>query len=154
MTASARMRVPMPISAAQVVCRMRYLSGPGVVLGAVVDQLLARTTSGGTTDWYVDDNLGSVRDIVSITGVEQDHIVYDSFGNILTETNATNGDRFKFAGMQYDYAISYCSPCGTCHCSPRPVALPGRGNKSTFIRVLDYRFLVAFSRSVPRRLAA
>ena len=31
-----------------------------------------------------------------------DHIVYDSFGNILTETNASNGDRFKFAGMQYD----------------------------------------------------
>ena len=77
---------------------MRYLSGPGVVLGAVVDQLLARTTSGGTTNWYLDDNLGSVRDIVNITGVEQDHIVYDSFGNILTETNATNGDRFKFAG--------------------------------------------------------
>ena len=31
-----------------------------------------------------------------------DHIVYDSFGNIVTETNATNGDRFKFAGMEYD----------------------------------------------------
>jgi RHS repeat-associated protein len=28
--------------------------------------------------------------------------VYDSFGNILTETNASNGDRFKFAGMEYD----------------------------------------------------
>ena len=31
-----------------------------------------------------------------------DHIVYDSFGNIVTETNAANGDRFKFAGMEYD----------------------------------------------------
>ena len=31
-----------------------------------------------------------------------DHIVYDSFGNIVTETDAANGDRFKFAGMQYD----------------------------------------------------
>ena len=68
----------------------------------MVDQLLARTTSAGTTNWYLDDNLGSVRDVVSITGVNQDHIVYDSFGNILTETNATNGDRFKFAGMQFD----------------------------------------------------
>ena len=76
--------------------------GPGVVLGAVADQLLARTSSGGTTDWYLPDNLGSVRDIVNIAAVVQDHIVYDSFGNILTETNATNGDRFKFAGMQYD----------------------------------------------------
>ena len=35
-------------------------------------------------------------------GHELDHIVYDSFGNIVTETNASNGDRFKFAGMQYD----------------------------------------------------
>ena len=34
-----------------------------------------------------------------------DHIVYDSFGNILTETNASNGDRFKFAGMQHDSTI-------------------------------------------------
>ena len=48
------------------------------------------------------DNLGSVRDIVSTTGSELDHVVYDSFGNIVTETDAANGDRFKFAGMQYD----------------------------------------------------
>ena len=45
----------------------------------------------------------SVRDIVNSTsGGTLDHIVYDSFGNIVTETNATNGDRFKFAGMEYD----------------------------------------------------
>ena len=31
-----------------------------------------------------------------------DTIVYDSFGNIVTETDPANGDRFKFAGMQYD----------------------------------------------------
>ena len=80
----------------------RYQYGPGVVNGAVVDQLLARTSSGGTTAWYLTDKLGSVRDIVSTTGTELDHIVYDSFGNIVTETNAANGDRFKFAGMEYD----------------------------------------------------
>ncbi len=33
---------------------------------------------------------------------------YDSFGNIVTETNARNGDRFKFAGMQYDAATGQC----------------------------------------------
>jgi len=83
----------------------RYLYGPGVVNGAVVDELLARTSSGGTTAWYLPDKLGSVRDIVSPTGTELDHIVYDSFGNVLTETNATNGDRFKYAGMEFDAAI-------------------------------------------------
>ena len=60
----------------------RYLFGPGVVNGAVVDELLARTSSGGTTAWYLTDKLGSVRDIVSSSGTELDHVVYDSFGNI------------------------------------------------------------------------
>ncbi len=82
----------------------RYLSGLGVVNGAAVDQLLARTSAGGTTAWYLPDKLGSVRDIVNTSGTELDHIVYDSFGNIVTETNASNGDRFKFAGMVYDSA--------------------------------------------------
>ncbi len=84
---------------------MRYLFGPGVVTGAVMPVILARTSSGGTTAWYLTDNLGSVRDIVNTSGTVIDHIVYDSFGNIVTETNATNGDRFKFAGMEWDAAI-------------------------------------------------
>ena len=73
-----------------------------MVNGAVVDELLARTSSGGATAWYLTDKLGSVRDIVSSSGTELDHIVYDSFGNIVSETNASNGDRFKYAGMEYD----------------------------------------------------
>ncbi len=80
----------------------RYLFGPGVVNGAVVDEILARTSSGGTTAWYLTDKLGSVRDIVTLSGGELDHIVYDSFGNIVTESESANGDRFKFAGMEYD----------------------------------------------------
>ena len=81
---------------------VRYLFGPSVVNGAVVDGILARTSSGGTTAWYLTDKLGSVREIVSTSGTVLDQIVYDSFGNIVTETNAANGDRFKFAGMEYD----------------------------------------------------
>ena len=80
----------------------RYLFGPGVVDGAVVDQILARTSASGTTAWYLTDKLGSVRNIVNTSGSNLDHIVYDSFGNIVTETDASNGDRFKFAGMEYD----------------------------------------------------
>jgi RHS repeat-associated protein len=83
----------------------RYVSGPGMVNGAVVDELLARTSSGGTTAWYLTDKLDSVRDIVSSSGTELDHVVYDSFGNILTETNASSGDRFKFAGMEWDITV-------------------------------------------------
>jgi RHS repeat-associated protein len=80
----------------------RYLYGPGVVNGQVVDAILARTSSGGTTAWYLPDKLGTIRDIANNSGASIDHIVYDSFGNVTTETNAVNGDRFKFAGMQYD----------------------------------------------------
>jgi RHS repeat-associated protein len=80
----------------------RYVSGPGTVNGALVDELLARTSSGGTTAWYLTDKLDSVRDVVGSAGSVLDHVVYDSFGNILTETNASNGDRFKFAAMEYD----------------------------------------------------
>ena len=83
----------------------RYVSGPGMVNGAVVDELLARTSSGGATAWYLPDKLDSVRDVVSSFGAALDHVVYDSFGNITTETNATNGDRFKFAGMEFDSTV-------------------------------------------------
>jgi hypothetical protein len=65
----------------------RYVSGPGMVNGAAVDELLSRTSSGGTTAWYLTDKLDSVRDVVSSSGTVLDHVVYDSFGNFVTETS-------------------------------------------------------------------
>jgi RHS repeat-associated protein len=67
--------------------------------------ILARTSSGGTIAWYLTDNLGSVDNIVDTSGNVLDTIVYDSFGNIVSESDAANGDRFKFAGMQYDATV-------------------------------------------------
>jgi len=67
-----------------------------------VDEILARISSTNSVAWYLTDRLGSVRDVVNATGTVLDHIVYDSFGNIVTETNAANGDRFKYAGREYD----------------------------------------------------
>src|SRR5262249_36575630 len=55
--------------------------------------------------WYLGDRLGTVRYVANTAGTVLDHVVYDSFGNIVTETNASNGDRFKFAGMEYDSAV-------------------------------------------------
>ena len=75
---------------------MRYLDG------LAVDELFARTSSGGTLAWYLTDQLGSVTDLVSSSGTDLDHIVYDPYGNIVTETNSSNGDRSEFAGMEYD----------------------------------------------------
>jgi RHS repeat-associated protein len=73
-----------------------------MVNGAAVDELLARTSSGGTTAWYLTDKLDSVRDVVSSAGSAIDHVIYDSFGSVTSETNAGNGDRFKYAGMERD----------------------------------------------------
>ena len=80
--------------------QQRYLYGPAV------DQILARTSSGGTSAWYLTDRLGSVRDIVNTSGTVIDHIVYNSFGNVLTESSPSNGDRFKFTGREYDATVT------------------------------------------------
>jgi RHS repeat-associated protein len=45
--------------------------------------------------------LGSVVAIASTSAV-LDQITYDPFGNIVTQTNATDAVRFGFAGMEYD----------------------------------------------------
>jgi RHS repeat-associated protein len=74
---------------------MRYLDG------LAVDEILAQTDASGDTSWYLTDQLGSVVAIASTSAV-LDQIVYDPFGNIVTQTNATDAVRFGFAGMEYD----------------------------------------------------
>ncbi|MDR3635134.1 MAG: malectin domain-containing carbohydrate-binding protein [Isosphaeraceae bacterium] len=64
----------------------------------------ARTDASGNTNWYLTDRLGSVRDVVNTSGTVVDHLAYDSFGNVTSESSPSNGDRFKFAGMQFDSA--------------------------------------------------
>ncbi|MDX2037457.1 MAG: hypothetical protein SFX72_12465 [Isosphaeraceae bacterium] len=67
-----------------------YLHGP------TIDALLARTSSAGVTAWYLTDRLGSVRDLANTSGTVIDHVSYAAFGNILGESNASAGDRFKY----------------------------------------------------------
>jgi RHS repeat-associated protein len=74
----------------------RYLNGLGI------DQRFARVDATGVTRWYLTDLVGSVRLVVAPTGTVLDHLNYDSFGNILDESSSLNGDRFKFAGRQWD----------------------------------------------------
>ena len=75
--------------------KMRYLDG------LAVDELLARTDSSGDTSWYLKDQVGSVVAIASTSAV-LDQITYDPFGNIVTQTDAAEADRFMFAGMEWD----------------------------------------------------
>jgi RHS repeat-associated protein len=73
--------------------------------GNAIDFLLARADTSGTPMWYLTDMLGSVREDVNTSGTVLDSITYDSYGNILTETNSSNGDRFKFTGREWDSEI-------------------------------------------------
>jgi RHS repeat-associated protein len=74
--------------------------------GTAIDQLLARVdVSADSIAWYLTDHLGSVRDIVGTTGAVLDHIEYDSFGNVLAESNPGAGDRFKYTGREWDDAV-------------------------------------------------
>lgn len=61
--------------------------------GLAVDMLLARTSAAGTTAWYLTDWQGSVRDIANTSGTVIDHVVYDGFGRVVSETSPANGDR-------------------------------------------------------------
>jgi RHS repeat-associated protein len=79
----------------------RYLNGPSP---AGVDAVLARYTPSGGTAWYLADRLGSVGDIVTNSGMVIDHIDYTAFGTP-TQTAPSEGDRFEYAGMQYDAVI-------------------------------------------------
>jgi len=54
--------------------------------------------------WYLSDHLGTVRDLADAAGEVLDHIVYDSFGNVLAESNPAAGDRFRFTGREFDAA--------------------------------------------------
>jgi RHS repeat-associated protein len=75
---------------------MRYLTGPAV------DQVFAQEDASGRAWWLLTDDLGSVRDLVDNSGTVVNHISYDSYGNIVAQTNASATTRFLFAGRELD----------------------------------------------------
>jgi RHS repeat-associated protein len=77
----------------------RYLYGPGV------DDVNARVMSNGTVAWYLKDYQHSTVVMTDGSGVVQDRIAYDGFGNILSETNSSFGDRFKYTGREWDAVV-------------------------------------------------
>jgi RHS repeat-associated protein len=56
---------------------------------------------GTNAGWYLTDNLGSVRLIVTTTGTILDQLTYDSYGNNLTESSPANGDRLKYTAREW-----------------------------------------------------
>jgi RHS repeat-associated protein len=77
---------------------MRYLTGKAL------DQLFGRY-DGTAATWYLTDLIGSVRMLTNNSGTNLDQLSYDGYGNILTETNSANGDRFKYTARDWDSEI-------------------------------------------------
>jgi RHS repeat-associated protein len=73
--------------------------------GQAIDQLFARIGQSNDVDWYLTDHLGSVRQVAQIDSAILDEIDYDSFGQILAETEPENGDRFKYTAREWDALI-------------------------------------------------
>ena len=77
----------------------RYLFGDSS------SDILARWRPSDGTTWYLADGLGSVRDLANASGNKVDHVEYDAFGQVLSESNPAEGDRYKYAGQEYDALI-------------------------------------------------
>jgi hypothetical protein len=71
------------------------------VHGAGVDQVVAEETTGagGGVKWPLADHQGSVRDVVTGSGTSLDHVIYDSFGRVLSRTG-TFALRYGYTGRE------------------------------------------------------
>lgn len=74
----------------------RYLYGPQI------DQVLAQEDATGATLWLLGDQLGTIKDVVDESGVLKNHRAFDSYGNLVSETDSTFGSRYGFTGRELD----------------------------------------------------
>ncbi|MCA6557711.1 MAG: DUF2778 domain-containing protein [Pseudanabaena sp. M114S2SP2A07QC] len=73
----------------------RYLFGNGV------DQIEADETN-GTVLWALTDHLGSVRDVVDDSGTVLNHVVYDAFGGVTSQTDESVVFRYGYTARELD----------------------------------------------------
>jgi RHS repeat-associated protein len=77
----------------------RYLHGAGV------DQVIAQEDNEGNVIWLLTDHLGTIRDLVDDKGDVINHLVYDSFGQVITESDPNIDTRYLFTGREWDEEI-------------------------------------------------
>ena len=70
--------------------------------GPLIDQILAIEGAGSQVQWGLGDNLGTIRLVVNADGVVQNRIVYDSFGEVIEESNPGVEFRYGFTGRELD----------------------------------------------------
>ncbi len=113
----------------------RYLHGPAV------DQILADEQVGDEVLWPLADNLGSVRDLIDSDGNVENHLVYDAYGNVISETASAVDHIFGFTGrerdeesdLQYNRARYYDGQVGRWISEDPMGFMAGDGNLSRYV---------------------
>ncbi|WP_370623551.1 peroxidase family protein [cf. Phormidesmis sp. LEGE 11477] len=115
----------------------RYLHGPQV------DQVLAEETVAGEVRWALSDHQGSVRDLIDSDGAVLNHIVYDSYGQVTSETNPDIDFRFGYTGRERDeetglyyYRARYFDPAPGTFVSTDPLGF-GAGDSNLYRYVFN-----------------
>jgi RHS repeat-associated protein len=80
----------------------RYLYNPNAL-----SQFYGQVSANDNVQWFLTDNINSIRQVVSANGTVLDAITYDPYGNIVNQTNAANASRFLYAGGAYDSLTGY-----------------------------------------------
>ncbi len=74
--------------------------------GITVDSILA-TDTGGDVLWHLSDHLGSTRDLADASGQILNHICYDAFGRLVSESDPRRTTRFLFNAREYDAVLGW-----------------------------------------------
>ncbi len=74
----------------------RYLHGPKI------DEVLADEVDAANTSWLLSNHLGTNGDLVDDSGTLLNHIRYDTFGNVVSQSNPSSSARYLFTGREFD----------------------------------------------------
>jgi RHS repeat-associated protein len=105
--------------------------------------VLAEETAAGDTHWALTDHQGSVRDVIDNSGVVLNHIVYDSFGQVTSESDPAVDFRFGYTGRELDtetdlmyYRARYFDPAAGTFVSEDPLGF-GAGDENLYRYVFN-----------------
>jgi RHS repeat-associated protein len=75
----------------------------GLLTGPGVDEVYARTPSGGAQSSFLSDALGSTIGLADASGIVQTSYTYDPFG-VTTSSGQANGSSYRYTGREADAA--------------------------------------------------